>query len=134
MVDDDVLPLNINKAVLTRCVPLQALHGHGDLCRGHELGHDLAEEDLGVGILVDFVPLGNRFDEIAIGFGGEPVLGLSRLGLASVQVLGVSLAVDIGYGHGGTSIRWSGLSHSSVTNLTDFMNAPGRAAIEGVED
>src|SRR5208337_51447 len=109
MVDDDLLPLNINEAVLTRCVPLQALLDHGDLSGGHKLGHSFAEKDLGVGVFVDFVPLGHRFDKIAIGFGGEPIPRLASLGPADVEVVGISLAVDVGYGHGGTSIRWSRL-------------------------
>jgi hypothetical protein len=63
VVDDDVLPVDIDQAVLTGCVPPQALLHHGDLRRGDELRHDLAEEDLGVGIFVDLVPLGDRPDE-----------------------------------------------------------------------
>ena len=90
MVDDDMLPLDVDKAVLPRCVSLQAVLDHGDLERGHELRHDLAEEDLGVGVLVDLIPLGDRFDEIALGTLGEPVPGLPRLGLAGVEVVRVS--------------------------------------------
>src|SRR5262249_47686058 len=97
-------PVDINQAVLTGCEAPQALLNHGDLRRGHELSHDLAEEDLGVGVLVDLVPLGDRFDKIALGALGEPVPRLAGPGLASVEVVGVTLAVDMSHGHGGTSM------------------------------
>src|SRR5271165_793782 len=134
MVDDDVRLADINKAVLIRCIPLQAVLDHCDLGGGHKLRHDLAEVNLGVGVLVDLVPLGDRIDEIAIGFGGEPVPRLASLGPADVEVVGVPIAIHVGHGHGGTSIQPSGWSHSSVTSLLDFMNAPGQAAIEGSID
>ena len=118
MVDDDVLPLDIDEAVLPRCVPLQAFLDHGDLEGGHKLRHDLAEEDLGVGVLVDLVAFGDRFDEIALGGLREPIPRLPRLGLASVEVVGVSLAVDVGHGHGGTSIQRSGRTRFSLTRVT----------------
>src|SRR5271165_2671717 len=110
MVNDDVILLDFDDAVLTWCVSPQALLDHGDLGGGHKLRHDLAEEDLGVGVLVDFVPLGHRSEEFTLGALGKPVLGLARLGLASVEVVGVSLAVDVGHGHGRASIQSSGLS------------------------
>jgi len=122
MVDDDLIPPNINKAVLPWGEVFQAFLHHGDLIGRHELGHDLTEEDLGVGVLVDFVAFGEGTDEFAIGFGGELVPRLAGLGLASVQVVGVSFAVDVGHGHGGTSISLSGWSHFSVTSLMNFMN------------
>src|SRR5271165_2630028 len=109
MVDDDVRLADINKAVLIRCIPLQAVLDHCDLGGGHKLRHDLAEVDLGVGVLVDLVPLGDRIDEIALGFGGEPVPRLASLSLASVEVVRVPIAIHVGDGHGGTSIRWSRL-------------------------
>ena len=83
MVDDDVHLPDIDDAFLPRCVPLQAVLDHCDLGGGHKLRHDLAEVDLGVGVLVDLVPLGDRIDEIALGFGGEPVPRLASLRVCS---------------------------------------------------
>ncbi len=105
MVDNDLILLNINKAVLPWRILLQAMLDNSDLCWSDTLSHDLAKEDLGIRILVDLVAFGDRIDEIAIGFCREPVPRLAGLGLASVEVLSVSLAVDVGYRHGGTSIE-----------------------------
>jgi len=125
MMDDDLISLNIDETVLSGCEAFQASLDHGDLSRGHELWHNLAEENLGVGVLVDFIALGHRIDEIALGALGEPVPGLPRLGLPSVEVVGVSLAVDMGDWHDGTSIQRSGLTRFSLTILTDFKHEPG---------
>ena len=90
--------------------------------RGHELRHDLAEKDLCLGVLVDLVPFGDRIDEIALGALREPIPRVPRLGLASVEVICVPLAVDVGHGHGSTSIRPQGWGHPSLTCLMGFMN------------
>ena len=42
-------------------------------------------------------------EEIALGALGEPISGLPRLGRAGMEVVGVSLAIDMRHGHGGTS-------------------------------
>src|SRR5271157_870542 len=122
MVDDDVRLADIDEAVLVWCESLHALLDHGDFFRGHDLRRLLAEVDPSVRVLIDLIAFGDRIDEIAIGFGGEPVLGLASLGPADVEVVGVPIAIHVGHGHGGTSIQPSGWSHSSVTRLTDFMN------------
>src|SRR5271157_383006 len=122
MVDDDVRLADIDDAFLPRCVPLQAVLDHGDLSGGHKLRHDLAEVDPCVGVLADLVACGDRIDEIAIGFGGEPVPRHASLGPADVEVVHVPIAIHVGHGHGGTSIQRSGWNHSSVTRLTDFMS------------
>jgi hypothetical protein len=57
MVDDDLLLLNVYEAVLPCWVSVQAVLDHGDLSGRHELGHDLAEKDLGIGVLVDLKPV-----------------------------------------------------------------------------
>src|SRR5271165_4650365 len=122
MVNDDVILLDIDDAVLTWCVSPQAVLDHCDLGGGHKLRHDLAEEDLGVGVLVDLVPLGDRIDEIALGFGGEPVPRLASLGPADVEVVRVPIATYVGYGHGETSnwlSRWTRFSLTRVVNLID---------------
>src|SRR5271165_3965714 len=122
MVDDDVRLADINKAVLIRCIPLQAVLDHCDLGGGHKLRHDLAEVDLGVGVLIDLVPLGDRFDEITLGTPGEPISGLPRLGPADVEVVRVPIATYVGYGHGGTSnwlSRWTRFSLTRVVSLID---------------
>src|SRR5271157_4303793 len=134
MVDDDVRLADIDDAVLAWCESLHALMHHCDLCGGHDLRRLLAEVDPSFRVLIDLVAFGDRIDEIAIGFGGEPVPRLASLGPADVEVVGVPIAIHVGHGHGGTSIQPSGWSHPSVTNLTDFMNAPGQAAIEGSID
>src|SRR5271157_1245357 len=122
MVDDDVRLADIDEAVLVWCESLHALLDHGDFFRGHDLRRLLAEVDPSVRVLIDLIAFGDRIDEIAIGFGGEPVLGLASLGPADVEVVGVPIAIHVGHGHGGTSIQPSGWSHSSVTRFTDFMN------------
>src|SRR5271157_5768841 len=96
MVDDDVRLADINKAVLIRCIPLQAVLDHCDLGGGHKLRHDLAEVDLGVGVLVDLVPLGDRIDEIALGFGGEPVPRLASL-ITSARKLLTNRSYGVSY-------------------------------------
>src|SRR5271157_1167768 len=133
MVDDDVRLADIDEAVLVWCESLHALLDHGDFFRGHDLRRLLAEVDPSVRVLIDLIAFGDRIDEIAIGFGGEPVLGLASLGPADVEVVGVPIAIHVGHGHGGTSIQPSGWSHSSVTRFTDFMNAPGQAAIRAID-
>src|SRR5208337_5383725 len=130
MVDDDVRLADIDEAVLAWCESLHAIMHQGDLFRGHDLRRLLAEVDPSVRVLIDLVAFGDRIDEIALGFGGEPVPRLGSLGPADVEVVGVPIAIHVGHGHGGTSIQPSGWSHSSVTRLTEFMNAPERAAIE----
>src|SRR5208337_351057 len=122
MVDVDVRLADIDEAVLSRCIALHTLLHHGDLSGGHKLRHDLAEVDPSVRVLIDLVAFGDRIDEIAIGFGGEPVPRLASLGPADVEVVGVPIAIHVGHGHGGTSIQPSGWSHPSLTSLTDFMN------------
>src|SRR5271166_4726120 len=122
MVDDDVLLLDIDEAVLSRCVPLQAVLDHGDLSQDHKLRHDLAEEDSCVRVLIDLVPFGDRFDEITLGTPGEPISGLPRLGPADVEVVRVPIATYVGYGHGGTSnwlSRWTRFSLTRVVSLID---------------
>src|SRR5208337_1762695 len=122
MVDDDVRLADIDDAFLPRCVPLQAVLDNGDLFRGHDLRRFLAEVDPSVRVLIDLVAFGDRIDEIAIGFGGEPVPRLASLGPADVEVVRVPIAIHVGHGHGEASIQPSGWSHPSLTSLTDFMN------------
>src|SRR6476646_2177426 len=105
MVDDDVFLADIDEAVLIRCESLHALLDHGDLFRGHDLRRLLSEIDPCVRVLVDFVPPWDRFDEIAISLGGEPVPRLASLGPADVEVVRIPIASYVGHGHGGTSIR-----------------------------
>src|SRR5208337_3586093 len=122
MVDDDVRLADIDDAFLPRCVPLQAVLDNGDLFRGHDLRRFLAEVDPSVRVLIDLVAFGDRIDEIAIGFGGEPVPRLASLGPADVEVVHVPIAIHVGHGHGGTSnwlSRWTRFSLTRVVSLID---------------
>src|SRR5271157_3163914 len=122
MVDDDVRLADIDDAVLAWCESLHALMHHCDLCGGHDLRRLLAEVDPSFRVLIDLVAFGDRIDEIAIGFGGEPVPRLASLGPADVEVVHVPIAIHVGHGHGGTSnwlSRWTRFSLTRVVSLID---------------
>src|SRR3954471_14795478 len=66
MVDDDLLLPHVGRAGLTPGMLPEALPYDGDLLGGDEAGQLLPQEDLGIGVLVDLVALGDRFDEYPV--------------------------------------------------------------------
>jgi len=63
MVDDDVPLSDVGHAVLVPSILSESITDDGDLPIADEPGKLLPQEDLGVGILVDLVALGDRLDQ-----------------------------------------------------------------------
>jgi hypothetical protein len=99
MGDDDVPLPDVGHAVPTLGMLAEALPYHGALLVGDEPGQLLPQENLGIGVLVDLVALGDRLDEYSVFLHREEILRLAGLGPGLVQVEGLALPVHMLDGH-----------------------------------
>src|SRR4051794_21570167 len=110
MVDDDVLLPHVGHAMPTLGMLPEALPYEGDLLVGDESGQLLPQEDLGVGVLVDLVALGDRFDESPVLLHREEIPRLACLGPGLVQEEGLALPVHMPDRHENSPVidfQWS---------------------------
>src|SRR4051812_31124498 len=105
MVDDDVLLPHVGHAGLTPGMLPEALPDEGDLLVSDEAGQYLPQEDLGIGVLVDLVALGDRSDEYPVLLHREEILRLAGLGPGLVQEEGLALPVHMPDHHENSPVK-----------------------------
>jgi hypothetical protein len=67
IVNDDVSLTHLRHAMPILRILAKSIPHDGNLLDGDQSGYLLRQKHLGIGVLVDLVPVWNRFDEIALG-------------------------------------------------------------------